>query len=107
MIRHLSIIVVTFVILSTVPALAQSDTAKVEDKQLHALTGLLQVPSALSDQELAAIEGQFANFHALPNVNPGTAVASGFPPPVGDGAIPSNVFLTIVMPRWFGAAAGN
>lgn len=107
MMRHASILVVAFVTLSVVPALAQSDTVKVENKQFHALTGLPHAPVPLNDKELAAIEGQFANFHALPFNNPGTARASGFPFPVGDGAIPSNVFLSLVGPQWFGAAAGK
>jgi len=106
MIRHASILAVAFVTLLTVPALAQSDTVKVEGKQFHALAGLVQPPAALSDKELAAIEGQgavLANFHAtpgLPFANPGTTIASG-------GAIPTNVFLTLVGPQWFGKAAGK
>jgi hypothetical protein len=108
MIRRLSIIVVAFVIASTAPALAQSDTVKVEGTQLHALSGLLQVPTALSDKELAAIDGQgivLANDHAtpgLPFANPGTANAAG--------KIPSDVFLVSpgVGPNlWFGKAAGK
>ena len=109
MIRPLSfIMVVAFAILSTVPALAQSDTVKAEDKQLHALTGLPQAPAALSDKELAAINGQgivLANDHATPGgtfANPGTSNAAG--------KIPSDVFLVSpgVGPNlWFGKAAGK
>ena len=71
MIRHASILAVAFVALASVPALAQSDTVKGENTQLHALTGLPQAPAALSDKELAAIEGQgivLANFHATPGL---------------------------------------
>lgn len=106
MIRYASILAVAFVTLSTVPALAQSDSAKAENEQLHALSGLPQAPAALSDKELAAIEGQgavLANDHATPGgtfSNPGTSNAAG-------GAIPSNVFLTLVGPQWFGKAAGK
>jgi hypothetical protein len=108
MIRHASILAVAFVALSTVPALAQSETVKVENKQLHALSGLPQAPVALSDKELAAIEGQgitLANDHATPGgtfSNPGTTNAAG--------KIPSNVFLVSpgVGPNlWFGKAAGK
>src|SRR5262245_35498738 len=83
MIGRLSIMVVAFVVLSTVPALAQSDTGKVEGTQLYALTGLSQAPAALSDKELAAIDGQgiaLANDHATPGGefnNPGTSNAAG------------------------------
>jgi hypothetical protein len=113
MIRHVSILAVAFVALSTVPALAQSDTVTVENMQLHALTGLPQAPAALSDKELAAVQGQgitLANDHATPGGtfnNPGTSRAAGAPAPLGDGAIPSNVFLTIVGGQWFGRAAGK
>jgi|SRR5215467_3433794 len=108
MIRHASILAVAFVTLLTVPALAQSDTVKVEGKQFHALTGLVQPPAALSDKELAAIEGQgiaLANDHATPGGtfnNPGTSNAAT--------KIPSNVFLVSpgVGPNlWFGKAAGK
>lgn len=101
MIRHASILAVVFVTLSTVPALAQSETVKVENTQLHALTGLPQAPAALSDKELAAIEGQgivLANPHATPGLpfpNPGTAIAVG--------NIPSFVGQNL----WFGKAAGK
>jgi hypothetical protein len=104
MIRHASILAVAFVTLSTVPALAQSDTVKVENTQLHALTGLPQAPAALSDKELAAIEGQgatLANFHALPPGNPGTSNAAT--------KIPFDVFHVSpgVGANWFGRAAGK
>jgi hypothetical protein len=108
MMRLANILAVAFVILLTVPALAQSDSAKVENKQFHALSSLLQAPAALSDKELAAIEGQgitLANDHATPGgtfSNPGTTNAAG--------KIPSNVFLVSpgVGPNlWFGKAAGK
>src|SRR5262245_59796331 len=100
MVRHLSIIV-AFVALSTVPALAQSDTVTAKNMQLHALSGLSQAPPALSDKELAAIDGQgivLANQHATPGLpfpNPGTAIAVG--------NIPSFVGQNL----WFGKAAGK
>jgi len=107
MIRHASLLAVAFVTLSTVPALAQSDTIKVDNEQLHALAGLPQAPVALSDKELAAIEGQgitLANDHATPGgtfPNPGTTNAVG--------KIPSNVFFVSpgVGANWFGRAAGK
>lgn len=108
MIRDLSILVVAFLTLSTVPALAQSDTVTVENMQLHALSGLPQAPPALSDKELAAIDGQgiaLANDHATPGgtfSNPGTSNAAG--------KIPHDVFLVSpgVGPNlWFGKAAGK
>ena len=108
MIRYVSIVAVAFVAFSTVPALAQSDTVTVENMQLHALAGLPQAPPALSDKELAAIDGQgivLANDHATPGgtfPNPGTTNAAG--------KIPSEVFLVSpgVGPNlWFGKAAGK
>lgn len=103
MIRYVSILAVAFVALSTVPALAQSDTVQVENKQLHALAGLPQAPVALSDKELAAIDGRLANDHATPGVpfvNPGTSNAAT--------KIPSNVFLVspgVGTNLWFGKAS--
>jgi hypothetical protein len=108
MMRLANILAVAFVALSTVPALAQSDTVTVENMQFRALAGLPQAPAALSDKELAAIEGQgitLANDHATPGgtfSNPGTTNAAG--------KIPSNVFLVSpgVGPNlWFGKAAGK
>ena len=51
--------------------------------------------------------GVLANDAALPANNPGTANAAGFPPPLGDGAIPSNVFSDHVQDQWLGKAAGR
>lgn len=113
MLKHAAILAATLVVLSTVPALAQSDTVPLEEAQFSALSGLTQAPSPLSEKELSEIRGQgitLANDHATPGgvfSNPGTSLAAGVPAPLGDGKIPSDVFLTHVMGQWFGRAAGK
>jgi hypothetical protein len=103
-VRTLVTIAILIIGFYAVPASAQDTAGPAPKTTFQALSGLQHSPAALSDRELANIEGGLANANALPPNNPGTARASGFPNP-GTGTIPSQVFFDHVQNQWFGRAA--
>ena len=85
-------------VLTAGAALAASESSQVQKpEQGYKALAKVVAPISLTDEQLAKIEGALANFHALPNVNPGTSNAAQ--------SIPSAVFTTHVRDQWFGKAS--